>query len=79
MDGRLWNKLASSFIPKLKPELIAKMIEGDVLDLEYTNAEVVSGGVVKIGPGCNIGRVEYLSELTVHPDATVGKVEKYGE
>jgi cytoskeletal protein CcmA (bactofilin family) len=78
-DGSIWNKLAASVIPKLRTELITKVIEGDVLDLEYTTAEVVRGDIVKIGQGCSIGRVEYLSELKVHPDATVGKAEKNGE
>ncbi|MNM87634.1 hypothetical protein D3C81_998220 [compost metagenome] len=79
VDGGVWNKLASGFIPKLRPELITRSIEGDVLDLEFTTADVVRGGNVKIGQGCSIGRVEYLTELTVHPDARVGKVEKSGE
>ncbi|WP_342561717.1 hypothetical protein NST84_18925 [Paenibacillus sp. FSL R7-0345] len=79
LDGGIWNKLASSIISKLKAQLITTIIEGDVLDLECTSAEVVRGGVVRIGPGCSIGRVEYLTELTVHPDAAVGRVEKNGE
>ncbi|QSF43090.1 hypothetical protein [Paenibacillus tianjinensis] len=77
--GGLWNKLASGLIPKLRTELITGSIEGDILDLEFTTADIVRGGIVKIGQGCRIGRVEYLTELSVHPDASVGKVEKSGE
>jgi len=71
-----WNLLR--FIPKFQPELQAKVIEGDDLDLENTTAEVVRGNRVLIGPGCNIGRVEYRSELIKHPRAKVGEEMKLG-
>ncbi|QUL52792.1 hypothetical protein KDC22_20435 [Paenibacillus tritici] len=71
-----WGRLLGGMVPKFKIGLQAKVIEGDTLDLEYTNAEVVRGGTVIIGEGCTIGRVEYTGELTVHPGAHVGKEEK---
>lgn len=71
-----WNLLR--LIPKFNPELQAKVIEGDELDLEYTTAEVVRGNRVTIGPGCNIGRVEYRAELIKHPKAKVGEEMKLG-
>lgn len=74
-----WGRLLGGMIPKLKIGLRAKLIEGDMLDLEYTSADVVRGGTVIIGQGCSIGRVEYRTGLTVHPDAQVGKEEKIGE
>ncbi|WP_238652927.1 cell shape determination protein CcmA [Paenibacillus piscarius] len=74
-----WGRLLGGIIPKLKIELRAKVIEGDDLDLEYTSAEVVRGGKVSIGPGCNIGLVEYRTHLSVHPGAHVLKEEKTGE
>lgn len=40
-------------------ELDAGTIEGDVVHLEYTRAAIVRGNRVTIGPGCDIGRVEY--------------------
>lgn len=48
-----------------KPHLDVKSIEGDTVELELTNAEVVRGRFVRIGAGCNIGRVEYTEDLTV--------------
>ncbi|MGP3783292.1 hypothetical protein [Paenibacillus sp. 1A_MP2] len=42
------------------------MIEGDDIELEYTEAEVVRGDKIKIGPGCRIGTVEYRSSLQIH-------------
>jgi len=72
-----WNLLR--FIPKFNPELQAKVIEGDELDLEYTTADVVRGNRVSIGPGCTIGRVEYRSELIKHPKAKVGEEMKVGD
>ncbi len=40
-------------------------IEGDVIDLSHTRANRVSGRVVKIGPGCTIGRVEYTESAEI--------------
>ncbi len=74
-----WSKLAGGIIPKLRAELQARVIEGDFLDLEYTEAEVVRGTVIIIGEGCRVGRVEYRDRLTVHPGASVGMEEKIGE
>jgi len=39
--------------------LSAKVIEGDDIYLENTKADIVRGNKVKIGPGCQIGVVEY--------------------
>ena len=39
-------------------------IEGDGVDLEYTQADVVRGRRVRIGEGCSIGRVEYSEAWT---------------
>ncbi|MGQ7277302.1 polymer-forming cytoskeletal protein [Brevibacillus thermoruber] len=39
--------------------LTAGTIEGDDIYLEYTKASVVRGNNVTIGPGCDIGLVEY--------------------
>ncbi|MEK3670551.1 hypothetical protein [Paenibacillus sp. FSL R10-2771] len=73
-----WGRLLGGIIPKFKLELRAKLIEGDYIDLEYTTADVVRGGIVIIGEGCSIGRVEYRTGLTVHPGARVEKEEKNG-
>ncbi|WP_251555473.1 cytoplasmic protein [Neobacillus muris] len=60
-------------IPLSKKEgfLSAKTIEGDEIYLENTTAEVVRGNVVKIGPGCHIGLVEYSTELKQSADSTI--------
>lgn len=75
----IWSKMFSGIIPKLRPELSTHTIEGDYIDLEYTSAKMIRGNVVLIGSGCNIGIVEYRSQLTVHPEARIGKVVKIGE
>ncbi|ETI70574.1 hypothetical protein [Neobacillus vireti] len=51
--------------------LTAKVIEGDDIYLENTKADIVRGKMVKIGPGCQIGLVEYTNELTHDPSATI--------
>ncbi|MBO9608545.1 MAG: hypothetical protein J7639_21505 [Paenibacillaceae bacterium] len=45
-------------------ELDADTIEGDVVHLEYTRAAVVRGNRVTIGPGCDIGCVEYRESFS---------------
>lgn len=56
----------NSLLPFVGEEgsLTAKVIEGDDIYLENTKAEIVRGNKVKIGPGCQIGLVEYTSDFT---------------
>ncbi|MEN3011112.1 MAG: bactofilin [Candidatus Bipolaricaulaceae bacterium] len=52
-------------------ELVAETIEGDEVELEATQARLVRGGRIKIGPGCRIERVEYTESLEVAAGAVV--------
>lgn len=45
--------------------LRVRTIEGDRVELEYTQAKVVRGKYVRIGAGCEIDRVEYSGDLSV--------------
>ncbi len=54
-----------------KSILKAQIIKGDDIELENTEAEIVRGDQIKIGPGCRIGTVEYRSSLQVHPQSEV--------
>ena len=45
--------------------LRVKSIEGDHVELLATRAEVVRGKYVRIGKGCEIGRVEYSEDLEI--------------
>ncbi|PLT27642.1 polymer-forming cytoskeletal protein [Peribacillus deserti] len=65
--GKILTFLAS---PK-ESTLTSELIEGDEIYIEYTNAEIVRGNEVKIGPGCTIGRVEYKEELSVDPSSAI--------
>lgn len=58
------------------PLMIADSIEGDRLDLEYTKAKVVRGSDVRIGPGCEIERVEYRNTLSRSRGAKIGAEHK---
>lgn len=49
-------------------------IEGDTITLTCTKAARVSGRIVKIGPGCRIGRVEYTETYEADEDATVDEL-----
>jgi len=51
--------------------LTVETIEGDDIYLEYTKAAFVRGNRVAIGPGCDIGTVEYKSSFDVDNDAAV--------
>jgi cytoskeletal protein CcmA (bactofilin family) len=51
--------------------LTADVIEGDSVDLSCTEAGVVRGNHVVIGPDCVIGKVEYRESLKVHKSAVV--------
>lgn len=48
-----------------KSGLTVESIEGDTIELECTQAEVVRGKNVKVGKKCKIGRVEYSETLEI--------------
>ncbi|MGJ7919250.1 cytoplasmic protein [Neobacillus sp. LXY-4] len=56
--------------------LEAGVIEGDEVYLENTTANIVRGKRISIGPGCEIGVVEYNEELSVDPNALVKENRK---
>ncbi|NOV02076.1 polymer-forming cytoskeletal protein [Paenibacillus planticolens] len=57
-------------------KLTAQVIEGDHIDLAYTTAEVVRGANVKIGPGCEIGLVEYTLKFDQDKSSAVKQYKK---
>lgn len=56
--------------------LKTELIEGDKIDISYTQADIVRGADVIIGKGCRIHRVEYTGTCTVDSEATVDELEK---
>jgi cytoskeletal protein CcmA (bactofilin family) len=62
-----------SILPFFKDDgsLVTKVIEGDDIYLENTQADVVRGNIVKIGPGCTIGLVEYTTDFSQSDESTV--------
>ncbi|MET1248459.1 polymer-forming cytoskeletal protein [Sporolactobacillus sp. STCC-11] len=58
-----FDQLLSAFGCK---KLFVDSIEGDEIYLEYTEAKVVRGNHVTIGPGCSIGRVTYKMHCELH-------------
>ncbi|MFM1654713.1 hypothetical protein ACI7RC_21835 [Brevibacillus sp. B_LB10_24] len=57
-------------------KLTVDTIEGDEIYLEATQARIVRGNHVTIGPGCEIERVEYREEFQQDKGARVGSHEK---
>ncbi|MEC1547813.1 hypothetical protein P9D77_05475 [Bacillus rugosus] len=55
-------KRRASFFNRKKVKLIADVIEGDQVYLENTEAAVVRGKEVVVGPGCSIGTIEYKNK-----------------
>ncbi len=56
--------------------LIFDTIEGDEVYLEHTRAGIVRAKNVSLGPGCDIGLVEYADTFNHHPDSRVGESRK---
>lgn len=69
---RFWEQLRHGFSSQLK----AQIIEGDHIDLEYTEADTVRGNDVSIGPGCVIRVVEYKNSFHQDPEAKIGSYVK---
>ncbi len=57
-------------------ELIADIIEGDDVYLEYTRAEVVRGNNIELGQGCEIELVEYKNNFKQNDNAKVNIFKK---
>lgn len=75
------RKHKSSFIgnllkPFLPPQLETELVEGDKIDIEHTDAKIVRGNHIKIGPNCNIGLIEYTDELVVDDKSIIGESRK---
>ncbi|QJC53516.1 hypothetical protein HGI30_19550 [Paenibacillus albicereus] len=76
-DGLLgWQKLLP--LPVVQNRLLAQTIEGEDIVLEDTTASLVRGARVRIGPGCEIGRVEYTERFERHADARVDSEARIG-
>lgn len=56
--------------------LTTEIIEADEIDIEYTNAKMVRGNNVNIGPNCEIEVVEYKGTFTQDPSAKVKEAIK---
>ncbi len=63
--------ILEKLIKPLSKELQVDLIEGDILNLEYTKANTVRGNHIVIGPGCKIGVLEYSGDLHLSDEAIV--------
>ena len=57
-------------------KLKCQEICGQEIDIEFTEAKVIKGNKVTLGPDCRIEEVIYKEELKVHSSAWVGKEVK---
>jgi cytoskeletal protein CcmA (bactofilin family) len=68
--------MANLFKSFFQNSLEVDVIEGDHIEIENTNAKIVRGNHVKIGPNCNIGLVEYTGAFTKDKKANVSDSNK---
>jgi cytoskeletal protein CcmA (bactofilin family) len=68
--------IGSLFEQLIKTQLETELIEGDKIEIESTNAKIVRGNQIKIGPNCTIGLVEYTDEIDIDKNASVGESRK---
>jgi cytoskeletal protein CcmA (bactofilin family) len=68
--------LKSLVQPSVETRLSAALIEGDEVYIEYTRADLVRGNTVKVGPGCEIGRIEYRQSFETHAKSKTGPAER---
>ncbi len=54
-----------------KERLESELIEGNMINIEYSDVKTVRGSIVKIGEKCIIDQVEYSESLEIHPDSKV--------
>jgi cytoskeletal protein CcmA (bactofilin family) len=73
IDFAKWLKVLP--IP-LGNKLTAQTIEGDDVYVEYTTAEVVRGSNVAIGPGCEIGLVEYKTKFDHDKASKIKRIQQ---
>lgn len=67
----LLHPLSLFFKPSSSARLTVSVLEGDHIYLENTIADIVRGNKVVIGPGCEIGFVEYKEHFEQKRDAVV--------
>jgi len=86
IDGAMIRVVKSKFslmsllwLTRTVPRLTAGRIEGDVVELENTEASIVQGKRVRIGKHCEIGLLEYEEAYEVSPEANVRQVRRIGE
>ncbi|MBS5937250.1 MAG: hypothetical protein E6248_09955 [Clostridium sp.] len=59
------------FTKSRKSKLISNVIEADDIYLEHTKCNVVRGKNIKIGDGCDIGKIEYSGELIINGNSKI--------
>lgn len=62
-----------TFVFRNKGKLVCDSIEGDNINLEYTECNIVRGHNIIIGEGCSIKKIEYSGNLTIDEKSTVGE------
>ncbi|WP_336774930.1 hypothetical protein [Paenibacillus sp. MMO-58] len=65
------HPLSFFFKPSSSARLTVSVMEGDHIYLENTIADIVRGNQVVIGPGCEIGLVEFKEHFEKRKDAVV--------
>lgn len=70
------SKVVTKSKGKQSSFLKVNSITADDIDIEYVICEAISGDKVKIGKGCKINHITYITHLEVHNDAEVKTSER---
>lgn len=68
IQGGILRFLFGSVNPR---KLTCKSIEGTNVNVENTNCEMIRANTVRIGPGCQIGAVEYTDSIEIDESSKV--------
>ncbi|ORX23646.1 hypothetical protein BVF91_05550 [Thermoanaerobacterium sp. PSU-2] len=71
---KFFEKILETF--SASQRFIVDTVEGDDIYIEYTNAKIVRGKNVKIGPGSNVDIVEYEDKFEKDDNANVKEFKK---
>lgn len=71
----IWvDKDKISILPLLKKKLNCNCLKGKIINLSYTNAEIVDGDVINVGNNCSIQTLYYTESYSIAPNSKVQKI-----
>jgi len=60
----------------IKHQFKVNTISADEIDIEYVTCDTISGDIVKVGKGCKVENITYITSLEIDPHAKVKNSQK---